>query len=184
MKHSETRQVELFDYGIQSEQSHLRAHVCPIVRRIYVYPTECGVKALPKGIETLGYQPGVDGATAKGYRVRPFDIEKCVALQFNERAWKAVSFNQNDNTTMKGKKAVQLVEAMIKAGIFILPLGCIVDVNLSKAIEIKGDDIFVWTKKDRIQIQVKCDFPGGEKELGGTGYLYLQTAERNPLKRS
>lgn len=178
----ETNQNKLFAYGIQNEESHLRAHVCPIVRRIYVFPTKNGLAVLSDGIETMGYQNGVLGATASGFRVKPFDIPKCVSLQINTTAWDNIKLDKNESTSIKGQKAVRLVVAMIKAGVFPLPLGCIVDANLKKSIEIKGNDIFVWTVKDRINIQVKCDFPGGEKELGGTGFLYLQTAERNPFK--
>mgnify|MGYP001454409728 CR=1 FL=1 len=174
---------ELFEYGIQTEDSHVRAHVCPLVRRVYVYPTIQGIEALTKGIEALGYQPGVDGPTANGMLVKPFDIAKCVSLQINDRAWEVIEFNVADETTIKGEKAVKLIVGMIKAGLFPLPAGIIIDPNLSTAIQIMGDDIFVWTQKSCVKIQVKCDFRGGESYLGGTGNLYLQTAERNPLKK-
>ena len=175
--------LKLHDYGIQTEDSHIRAHVCPAVRRIYVYPTVHGIAALNRGRNALGYQPGVDGPTANGKLVKPFDIDNCVALQINERVWDAFAFDEDADTTVKGAKAVKLVVRMIKAGLFPLPAGIIIDPNLSKAIQIKGDDIYVWTQKSCVQIQVKCDFQGGEKHLGGTGNLYLQTAERNPLKK-
>ena len=174
---------KLYDYGIQNEDSHIRAHVCPQVKRVYVYPTDQGIKALQNGREALGYQPGVDGATAKGKLVKPFDISKCVSLQINDRAWDAFKFNVEEETTIKGEKAVKLIVGMIKAGLFPLPAGIIIDPNVSKAIQIKGDDIYVWTQKSCVKIQVKCDFRGGEKHLGGTGHLYLQTAERNPLRK-
>jgi len=32
-------------------------------------------------------------------------------------------------------------------------------------------------------IQVKCDYRGGEKIKGGTGNLFVQVAESNPLKQ-
>lgn len=173
----------LFPYGIQTEESDLRAHVCPKVRRVYVYPTPCGVKALGNGHERPGYQPGVDGATANGRCVKPFDIERCVELRMNERAWEYCRFSPDDDTSSKGNKAVLLVSAMLKAGLFPLPFGALVDSGVAKSIQIKGDDIYVWTAKQRLRIQVKCDFRGGDASLGGTGFLYLQTAERNPLKR-
>lgn len=55
--------------------------------------------------------------------------------------------------------------------------------DLGKVIDIKGTDIYVTTVSGKVKIQVKCDFIGGEIEYGGSGYLYLQTAERNPFKR-
>lgn len=176
------KQAKLIEYGIQNEDSHLRAHVCPQVRRVYVYPTPCGVEALENGIETLGYQCGVEYPTANGKRVPPFSIRNCVALQVNKEAWDGYAFSQKESTSHRGKKATRFVLRMLKNGIFPLPLGVLTDANLSRALEVKGRDIHVWTKKGRIIIQVKCDFVGGEKELGGSGYLYLQTAECNPLK--
>jgi len=183
MRSSSKPKPELFDYGIHGEDSHVRVHVCPAVKRIYVYPTTKGIEALGNGKEAYGYQPGVDGPTAKGFLVKPFDIESCVCLQINERVWGVFNFDESADTTVKGAKAVKLIVGMIKAGLFPLPAGIIIDPNVSKAIQIKGDDIYVWTQKSRVKIQVKCDFRGGERHLGGTGHLYLQTAERNPKKK-
>jgi hypothetical protein len=45
--------------------------------------------------------------------------------------------------------------------------------------QFEGLDIVVAT---RVRIQVKLDFRGGERELGGTGNLFLQTAECNPTR--
>ena len=174
--------AQLFDYGIQNEDSHIRAHVCPQVKRVYIYPTSEGIRALSNGREAYGYQPGVAEPTAKGYLVEPFKIGKCLALQINNRVWEHFKFQENETTTEKGRKAVKLVVSMIKEGLFPLPTAIIANADLSKNIQVKGDDVIVWTQKACIKIQVKCDFRGGEKQLGGTGYLYLQTAERNPLK--
>jgi hypothetical protein len=173
----------LFPYGIQTERSDLRAHVCPVVHRVYVFPTQSGVRALSKGTERLGHQASIAQATANGHCVRPFDIERCVALEFNSRAWKAIGFSESDDTSAKGKKAVLLIKKMLKAGLFPLPVASIVDDGLSESVEIKGADVYAWIGKQRVRIQVKCDYRGGEESLGGTGYLYLQTAERNPLRR-
>ena len=172
----------LHEFGIQTEDSHVRAHVCPVVRRIYVYPTAKGVEALQHGKEALAYQAGVEGATANGVLVKPFNIEQCVCLQMNNSVWDFIDFRETDDLAIKGRKAANLIEKMLRVGLFPLPVGIIIDPNVSKAIQIEGGDVFVWTKKGCVKIQVKCDFRGGEKYLGGTGYLYLQTAERNPLK--
>lgn len=48
-----------------------------------------------------------------------------------------------------------------------------------KSVQIAGTDIVVCCKK---RIQVKCDSRCGERPLG-TGNLFLQRAERNPLRR-
>jgi len=176
----------LHEYGIQNEQSDLRAHVCPLVRRVYVYPTVEGQRAIKGGRwpARKAYQPGVVGETALGYCVPPFVIRRCVALEVRAEAWGAAHFDQNENTSEKGNKAVQFVAGMIRAGIFPLPclLKDLVE-EADKAIQIKGDDITVTVGSSRIHVQVKCDYRGGDPTLGGTGNLYLQVAERNPLKR-
>jgi hypothetical protein len=47
-----------------------------------------------------------------------------------------------------------------------------------RGLQIEGMDIIVNCK---VKIQVKCDFTGGRKPLG-SGNLFLQTAECNPLR--
>ncbi len=47
--------------------------------------------------------------------------------------------------------------------------------------QIRGVDIVV---RGQWRIQVKCDYDAGRgKDGSGTGNLFLQVAERNPLKR-
>ena len=46
-------------------------------------------------------------------------------------------------------------------------------------IQLKGMDIVLFCRK---RIQVKCDYRSGDRPLG-TGNLFIQKAERNPLKR-
>jgi len=176
---------DLINYGIQNEQSDIRVHVCPTVKRVYVYPTICGLRAIETGNYPIhnGYQKGVDEPTAKGYLVPPFDIEKCVGLVFRQIAWDTVRFSPDDTTTVKGQKAVRLVEALLKSGLFPVPfLGTEIT---DKDIQIEGTDIIVNLgigEEKSLHLQVKCDYPGGERELGGTGNLFLQVAERNPMK--
>jgi hypothetical protein len=174
---------QLFDYGIQKEQSDIRAHVCPKVRRVYVFPTEEGRKALAKGVKLPAYQPGVEGPTALGHCVPVWCIRKCVCLQVKPAAWDAIGFSPEDDTSVKGHKAVRLVVGMIQNGLFPLPLTGSSNASLSPELEIAGEDIRVSVNEQTIAIQVKCDYPGGAVELGGTGNLYLQTAECNPLSK-
>ena len=180
---SAMKPVELYNYGIQNEDSTLRAHVCPKVRRVYIFPTKCGLEAIKdgKGCPKNGYQPNVEYATGYGYCVPPFDIKGCVSLQFNNSAWDKMKFCSDDSTSDKGNKAARLVKAMLLNGLFPLPLPRSAQDQLPADIEIKGTDIIVHLCGGTFKIQVKCDFNGGEKKLGGTGNLYLQTAEINPL---
>lgn len=172
----------LVDYGIQNEKSHLRAHVCPLVRRVYIYQTKHGLKAIAGHKCVFGYQDGVNIPTSRGYLVPPFDIEKCVSISFSTRAWRAVNFSDKDDTTEKGAKATMLVLAMIKNGLF--PLPALAEEITDYDLQINGQDIIISSsaiEQNDIVIQVKCDYNGGEKSLGGTGNLFLQTQECNPL---
>jgi len=176
----------LHEYGIQTEQSDLRAHVCPLVRRVYVYPTAEGRRALEAGGRRArpAYQPGVVGPTAMGYCVPPFAIRRCVAVEVRAQAWEAVAFSETDDTSAKGQKAVRFVAEMIRAGVFPLPYAVgQLDADPARAMQIRGDDIIVDLGATRVHIQVKCDYRGGDVTLGGTGNLYLQVAERNPLRK-
>jgi len=177
---------ELYDYGIQNERSDIRAHVCPRVQRLYVFPTVEGQKAVASGAWPIrpAYQNGVVGPTAIGYLVPPFAIKKCISLEVNPAAWVTINLQESDDTSLKGKKAVELVKQMILSGMFPLPYSLKeVNADLTKTIQINGDDIIVNLGAHQVHIQVKCDFGGGDPRLGGTGNLYLQVAERNPLKK-
>jgi len=173
----------LRNYGIQNEESDIRVHVCPVVRRVYIYPTACGQEAITRDAHPLksGYQKGYDFPTATGYLVPPFEIKKCASIQLNEDVWKHFKFQKDDTTTQKGKKAQDLVLGMIRNG--LLPIPALGEEVNEKDIQIKGQDIIIRGNaitRSGIRIQVKCDFLGGEKELGGTGNLFLQTQECNP----
>jgi hypothetical protein len=178
---------QLFDYGIQNEQSDIRAHVCPLVRRVYVYPTVEGCRAVTSGhwARRSAFQPGVVGHTAEGYCVPPFAIRRCVAVEVRAEAWLAMNFQESESTSAKGEKAVRMVVQMIRSGIFPLPYTAgTLNTAPEKALQIRGDDIIVDLGANRVHVQVKCDYRGGDEALGGTGNLYLQVAERNPLKRT
>jgi hypothetical protein len=177
---------QLFDYGIQNEQSDIRAHVCPLVRRVYVYPTVEGRRAIESGQwpRRSAFQRGVVGHTAEGYCVPPFAIRRCVSVEVRTEAWPAMDFQESDSTSAKGEKAVRMVAEMIRSGIFPLPYTAgTLDTDPERALQIRGDDIIVDLGVNRVHVQVKCDYRGGDMALGGTGNLYLQVAERNPLKR-
>lgn len=170
----------LLPHGILTETSDIRCHVCPKVRRIYIFPTPAGIEAIQNGNYRLleGRQEGTDGVTARGYNVPPADIKKCVAIAIAERAWSHLDFQPSDSLSLKGRKALRLAKGMIEQGLFPLPglTGC----DAGFELDIKGMDIIVTTAVQRRTIQVKCDFLGGDPELGGFG-LFLQVEECNPL---
>ena len=66
----------------------------------------------------------------------------------------------------------------------LLPIPAIADNVREIDVQLLGGDVIIKPnaiRKDEIVIQVKCDYDGGERELGGTGNLFLQVAESNPL---
>jgi len=161
--------------------------VCPKAERVYVFPTERGLKAISSGRYPFvnGYQDGIKTATAGGYLVPPFDIELCVGIALRPTVWSALSWSDAkdaDALRWKGKQATALVMGMLKRGLFpIQALGTEID---DADLQIDGTDIVVKAgaiRQQDIIIQVKCDLPGGEKP-GGSGNLYLQTEECNPFQ--
>jgi len=177
---------DLVRYGIQNEHSHIRVHVCPRARRVYVYPTIRGIEAIESGKHrrVYGTQSGVSFATSEGYLVPPFEIRECVSLSINPNVWRHMNFNESDDTSTKGGKAESMIVQMLKRGMLPIPA---IGENIADAdMQISGCDIYIKPnalRKQEIVIQVKCDYPGGESEYGGTGNLFLQIAECNPLRK-
>lgn len=166
----------LFDYGIHNEASDIRVHVGMVVKKVYVFPTIDGKRVFTKyKTEKRGslpaFQPGVTGATAWGFAVPWEEIPNIRAIPFEPVEWLPTL-----STTDKGKLAVAVVSTLLKKGNFPLwieGLEC-----EDRELNISGTDI---TVKGRWKIQVKCDARCGHRELGGTGNLYLQEYEANPL---
>lgn len=178
--HTETR---LSEHGIQNELSDVRVHVCSGVRRIYVFPTRSGKEAAERCLSEVysAFQPGVEGATAICVRVPPFDIRGMVEISINDLVWDQMDLKSDEDTSVKGAKAQNLVLEMLHRGMIPLPVASaseITDLELQHS----GSDITVGCGNRTVRIQVKCDIPGGSKHLGGRG-LCLQLAERNPLRK-
>jgi len=172
-------QPKLFEHGIQVERSDIRAHVAPGTHLIFVFQTSSilGVD-LSKYREASAGQPGVRYRTSTGRLVPPDDIPGIRIFNGGSDAWWK-SFNEKDTTSNKGKAAVAVVERMLRAGRFPL-WPSVVKESMRLEVQHGGTDILlhgVW------RIQVKCDFWAGPKDKGGTGSLYIETAELNPLKR-
>ena len=168
----------LKDYGIQTEQSDIRAHVSVVNRAIYSYQTERGLEAIQKHrpkTATAG-QPGVQGITARGWLVRPDQIQDLRRLRFHSWPhWNA--FTPTLDTSAKGALAVDCVVACMRLGRFPFWIGNAEEAQ-EREVQISGTDIIV---QGRHRIQVKCDWRCGEPP--GTGHLFLQFAERNPLSQ-
>jgi hypothetical protein len=168
--------TDLAEYGILQENSHIRAHVSVTARCVYAFRTRCAIDAVSTGKypKRQAYQPGINGATAAGFIVPVNDIEDVRRVVWNDVQWWTY-FQPDMTTTQKGALAVRVVQRTLERGLFPLWLSGVSEVG--KELDIQGTDILingVW------RLQVKCDYNAGD---GGTGNLYIQTAERNPLKR-
>ena len=98
--------------------------------------------------------------------------------KFTSRPWWEV-FNPKQTTSQKGDNAVSVATELMRKGHF--PLWGEGKPTSRIELEIHGTDVLLWGKW---RIQVKCDYNAGKGEDGsGTGNIFLQTAERNPLKR-
>ena len=73
--------------------------------------------------------------------------------------------------------AVSIVAEMLKRQLIKLPVNiALID---DKNMQIRGTDILIQSK---LCLQVKCDYLAGERQFGGTGNIFLQTAECNPRR--
>jgi hypothetical protein len=173
-----TDESGLYKYGIEEEQSDIRAHVSFIGRCVTVFRT-ADILALVSANayrETTATQQGVSGPTAKGVLVPIADIEPKYILTSDKCPWQKFNAEKTDLAAL-GRNAVAVVKAAIKANKF--PMWVCGIVETDKEIDIQGTDIVVNARR---RIQVKCDWGACPKEDGGTGNLFIQTHERNPLK--
>lgn len=167
---------ELVDYGIRDERSHIRAHVSPQTKRVYVFRTSKILDLIARNNykSVPAYQPGFDFPTATGYLVPVSDVPDIRVLAWQSYQW-WLEFDERASTTAKGRKAVWVVRELMRLGRFPLWFdGAEVE---DKQIDIEGTDIIV---AGRWRIQVKCDWKAGAKEHGGSGNLFIQIQECNP----
>jgi hypothetical protein len=173
--------TNLVEYGIQEESSDVRIHVCPQVRRLYVFRTNDAKVAIKAAnvSQRNAYQliDGVRVLTAVGFVVAWDSIANCIQIPLRNELWHKYCIDANMPEAQKGYIAEQMVIAGLRLGVIPLPL----DVQASAQFDeqMAGVDIVI----PATTIQVKCDYRGGSKELGGTGNLFLQVSEYNPKKQ-
>ena len=166
----------LIDYGIKTEGSDIRIHVCPIVKQVYVYETNEAVEQIESKSYPTGNAYTNSIITGVGYLVPSEEIPDCISISIPTN-W-ARTFKKNMTTTEKGDLAVRLIKTMLKKKMIPIPLN-VTEIK-EEDLQISGIDIIV---KASIRLQVKCDFNGGDKQLGGTGNLFLQIQECNPYRQ-
>jgi hypothetical protein len=173
----------LVEYGVQTEQSDLRAHVCVLAKKVYVYRTEAGA-AIAKERKLRGMPPKNvvthNIITAQGYPVGIPFIPGVLSVDIPPEWLRDVNFQPTDSTSAKGMKAVSIVSRLIHAG--QLPhLSFQVREATGKALQVSGTDIEVPALNTKVQ--VKCDWRGGVGD-DCTGNLFLQIAECNPWSQT
>ena len=172
---------DLFDYGIAQEHSDIRAHVSPTCRAVFVYRTKdmlalISARCFPERDAT---QEGANGRpTGRGFIVPVSEVPDIRTVRPSEWRWRNFPPKHGSTTTEKGRAAVEIVQQALEAGRFPLWVGGAEAED--RETQIEGTDIIVCCNH---RIQVKCDYEAGPKAEGGTGNLFIQTAEANPFKR-
>lgn len=170
--------MKLYQYGIEEEQSDIRAHVSLPGRCVTVYKTADMVTLIQSRNyrQKFATQPGVDFPTAQGWLVPIGDIQPQYVLTSELYPWR--NYNHGDmNLGQRGDMAVQCVRAFIVSNKF--PLWVCGHINDDKELDIQGTDIVVSARR---RIQVKYDWLAYSKDKGGSGNLFIQSHECNPLK--
>ncbi len=166
----------LHNYGIQNEESDLRAHVSVCNATVYTFlPSDAmdAINSHPEIQPRQAYQSGINFATANGYPMPTKYIHGIQAIKIPQHVFMDANFMQSDNTSAKGNKAVFCIKEMLKRN--LIPFAFNIEEVTDRTMQISGTDILISAK---YKIQVKCDWRVGE-----TGNVYLQTQECNPLKR-
>jgi len=169
--------MNLVEYGIYEEKTDYRAHVCFPDGGVYLYRTNDAVDLLSTACYPVkeAHQQGVDFATARGYIVPIPDIPGIRRFEIPGEWLAKLPVSRDSDTSAKGKAAMQVVKAMLKKGKIAFALNS--NEVMDRQLQIEGADIIIDC---HIRIQVKCDWMGG---LSGSGELYIQTHECNPVGR-
>ena len=114
--------MALVNYGIQTDESDFRAHVCTLARKVYVYPTASGAAAIARGQYRFVSARQAGQITAEGYLVPPASIPECASYDLAGWLWGMYAIRPSMTTSEKGDQAVGLVRSAIGNGLIVLPL--------------------------------------------------------------
>ena len=177
---SEMGNTTLVDYGIQTEESDIRAHVAVYAHKVYVYRTEQG-RAVLEGHLIYRLVPVYTGRvkTAEGYLVPPSDIDGCRGYTIPDDVFSMSGIGQlpeRGHQGEKGRAAVYIVNQMLQGGLIPVPM-TVTEID-DKAMQIQGVDVYTQAN---VNIQIKCDYRAGKgAHPRCTGNLFLQVRECNP----
>jgi len=175
----EFSQPKLFEHGIMADKSDIRCHVAPITRLVYTFQTHEMKRILsePHGFKKRqADQPGVVGRTSEGWLVPIDQIPGVRRTIWKSEPWWD-RFDALASTSAKGRAAESVVRDLLALG--RIPLWLIANSSKDAGFQMQGRDYLCW---GRWVISVKCDLRAGPVSDGGTGNLYIETAERNPLR--
>lgn len=167
----------LYNHGIQTEQSDIRAHVSVSDNTVYVFSTKKAISIISKyklkSVDVYSKVHGKKMITAKGY-LAPVNILKPRKIRAKKIIESAGFIKGNYSTTSdKGRKAQKVVEVLLRQGLFPLPTTPNIVTNVE--MQRQGYDIVV---RGTWKIEIKCDW-----RIGDTNNVFLQVAETNPLKQ-
>jgi len=178
---------QLVEYGIQDEKVDVRFHVSVVNKCVYIFEPHYARERIDRGdLKAIPIPRWIDYGskeqpdlrrvvTAIGYAVPLLDIPHR-AIPIPEDIFKEANFFEgSSDTSVKGKKAHKVVEQMLSRNLlsYVITVEGVTDIEK----QIKGQDIVI---KHAETAQVKCDWKAGPGPLG-TGNLFIQTAECNPL---
>ena len=169
----------LVEYGIKqwAKECDLMFHVSVATKRVYRYEPKKAVKAIENKEYAKRTAKQGNITTATGWLVPPNEIEGCLMMLIPFPILQAANFSPFDNPSEKGRKAEKVVRDMIRSGYLSLTLDVI---NVTDPeLQLDGLDII---SIQATNIQVKCDWNAGPRELGGTGNLFIQETESNPRR--
>jgi len=177
--------IGLIDYGIQKHKSDLIAHVCFVAKHIYSFSPSNAVIAIRTGkyrkVAVYQFVGTQKVRTSGGYLVPPDKLNGCVWARIPQDILIAHSIRNSMTTSNKGMAAQNVIIDSIKNRTFPFPDSMfVIDEVCDENIQVKGIDLVIVPTIGKIES--KCDLRGGHKEFGGTGNLFLQTCEINPLK--
>lgn len=166
----------MYEYGINNVTADYMIHVCTNVGKVYIYETDRGREAIDSGeFPRRTVRDKFGRKTAYGNIVPVDSIPGMSTIDIPKPINRLLGPKKGDSKSEMGNKAARIAAVIIHretlhgaTSASHVPVG---DPRQMQGIDLVTDN--------GITYEVKLDKPGGEKGLGGTGNLFLQTHERN-----
>lgn len=176
--------MNTFYKNIEDEKI-VRIHVGVSIRKLFIFTTGEMNKAIAKGgwKKVKAYQPNISEPTSFGLLVPPDAINNLETVDLNligglEKFWKSLS--EAKSTSDKGEICVKIIANLIYLGkLPIFQPYNHIEIIPSTDVETQCQGIDIRISNQNIQI--KHDFLAGDS-VKGSGKLYLEIMEKNPLK--